>query len=164
MTILGTEGVPLAPPKVVELLSQIDEHLGLKFIPAYFCWAVTWRWPLDDPRWERVQTGEALVENAFDIFAWLPEDVQPEEVVGYLQAKFVRNTGRAEIVKLLDKLDEYNEKQQATNLGPTTELAEELVATNATTLFEGKHIPKSNKVGPKSKKDEKLFQEYLRDR
>jgi hypothetical protein len=162
-SIIGLDGDPLAPPEILERLHRVDPALGMKFIQE-IGWAVTYRWPLDDPRRARVQLGELGPGAEYDIFAFLPEDCSPDEAFGYIERKFVRNSGRAEIASLLDRLDNYNDKQEENALQSTTDLAEELIETNAHTLFEGKHIPKSTKVGRhKSKKDEKQFQEFLRD-
>jgi hypothetical protein len=120
-------------------------------------------WPANDPRRALIQSGDMKLGDAVDGVAMLPEDCTADEAFGYIQRSFVRNSGRAEVKKLLDRVDEYNDRVLEANLEPTVELTEELVRTNAPTLFEGKHIPKSTKVGPRSDKDEKKFQEFLHD-
>lgn len=163
-SIIGLDGQPLGPADITQRLKQIDPSLGLRYIYGMKLWAVTHKWSLMDPRRELIQRGDFNPEDDCDAVAWLPEDCSVDEAFGYIERQFVRmGPVRAEVAKMLERLDNYNDKQIDDAMQPVNDLAEELIATNAPTLFEGKHIPKSTKIGPKSNKDEKQFQEFLRD-
>ena len=156
--LVGLDGNPLPPSDVVERLKNVDPALGLRYVHNMKMWAITWRWTLSDPRREMIQRGDMNPDDAFDVFAWLPEDCPPEQAFGYIERGFVRNGGRHEVQYLLSRLDRYNQKLFDDKLQETNDLAEELLAANAKTLFGGK----SQHVGPRSKKDKKAFEEFLR--
>lgn len=143
--IVTEVGAPYPPSDVLARLKEIDENLGLKFsnFPEPH-WCVTWRWPQGDKRWERVQKGEITEKDAFDMFARLPYDCNADEAIGYVQRTFVRNSGNETIQWLLNRIDKLNAENQKRILQSTTDLAEELVETNAKTLYRDydKRIPK----------------------
>lgn len=164
--IIGLDGQPLGPANITQRLKQIDPALGLRYVHGMKQWAVTHKWSLTDSRRELIQRGDLNPEDDCDVIAWLPEDCSVDEAYGYIERQFVRmGPVKAEVAKMLERLDNFNDKQVDDVMQPVNDLAEELIETNAPTLFEGKHIPKSTKIGRhKSKKDEKLFEEFMRDR
>lgn len=147
--IVNLRGEPEAPSDVVRRLRAIDSRLGLVFIagdPGSYPdqWAITDAWGPNDPRWGKVQKGQLAGERAYDIIGFLPQDCSPAEAHSYVMRAFKRWSGRKdECAKWLQKLDDWNEKQEQRNFQPTVALAEELIDANSATLFRdmGKTAP-----------------------
>lgn len=145
--ILSADATPIPPSGVVERLQEIDSNLGLKYVNGVLgeSWALTWRWPMGDKRWQRVQTGEIKPENACDVYAYLPIECSPSEAAGWAERNLRRFAGTShEIDRMLDQLDKHNAGVKQAHLDKIRELGHELFTTNAATLFheEGKRIPK----------------------
>ena len=95
----------------------------------------------------------------------LPENTGADEAFGYLVRVLRRNTGKGDIQRLLDRVDAYNRKRQVELAQPSTDLANELIETNAKTLFsaEGKHIPRTKAPRSNIDRDGKQLRDYLHD-
>jgi hypothetical protein len=128
----------MPPAGMEERLHEIDPDLGVVWLPLVKRWAITLVWPRHDTRRELVRRGQLGDGAAFDIVAYLPEDCSADEAYGYIVRSFKAWAGsRDDVHKLLDRVHAYNKKQQREALRETEELADELIATNAPTLFRG---------------------------
>lgn len=150
--ILDVTGAPVPPQDIVDRLQRIDDHLDLKYVQmgdpemGLKHWAVVERWNANDSRRARIQAGEMSPESAFDVIGYLPLDTNPESAFGYIEMTLTRIRGhpRIHVDHLLNNLHKWNENAHKENRKATTELADELIETNARTLFRdlGKAIPK----------------------
>lgn len=143
--LVTLHGEPVPPQDVLKRLKQVDDRLGLKFIgePINY-WTVTLRWPEMDPRRAMIQRGEMAPGTDYDVIANFPRDCPVDEAVGMIQNNFKKHPTNNEIQHFLYKLDKLNRQAQADAMKSTNDLAEELLETNAKTLFrdEGKRVPK----------------------
>lgn len=148
--ILKTSGVPYPPTALVAELKKIDEHFGIMWLPPSEAfpkgvWSITQRWPKNDKRYAMIRRGDMALGTDYDAIAFLPEDCPVEQAASYVRQKFVRWSGKkVDAHNLIDRLVDENEKARKENLKPVEEYAEELVKTNAKTMFrdQGKVIPK----------------------
>lgn len=143
---------PEAPPEAVRRLKQIDPNLNLKFVefpspdddrdgPRW--WALALDWEEHDPRRAMIARGE-LGNAPFDILGYLPLDCGAHEAYGYVENCLLAHKTRPDVGAMVARLGQWNANQSDVNLAPTLELAQELIETNAKTMFEkeGKRIPK----------------------
>lgn len=148
--LVNTHNEPIPPSHVVKLLKEINPRLGLKWFPPgdllpKGSWSIIEAWTPNDTRWKMIQEGKMDPGAAFDALGYLPEDCPVEQARGYLERYFISWKGtRADCGKYLEKLNQYNLKQQAAAVQPTMDYMEEMLATNAKTMFrgEGKRVPK----------------------
>ena len=72
------DSLPFAPEPnadVLRTLKQIDERLGLRYLPVGAgCWAITEKWGDDDKRRSRIRAGEMAPDMDFDILGFASED------------------------------------------------------------------------------------------
>lgn len=81
-------GVPIPSPVVMERVRAIDPLLDLKpfrFGDNGIEWAATFKWPADDPRRARIQSGELAPDSDSDIIAFIPLRVSVDEIPAYLE-------------------------------------------------------------------------------
>jgi hypothetical protein len=128
--------------EIIRRMRQIDDRLGLKWCEFGSSgeltpqWAITMDWLPSDPRKELVQRGALSIGASHDIVHWLPLDCDVNAAHNFIERAFVRWSGsKADIEKLLSRLNKYNEEQTERNMQPEYDLADELVETNAGTLF-----------------------------
>src|SRR4051812_36082371 len=114
MHIENERGVPQASPMVTERLRQIDPALHLK---AYklgdngIQWAVLCDWPETDKRRTRIQVGELPASAAFDIVAWVPLAVSPDEIPAYVEKGLTGFSGSLDHVHaMLHRIHRENAK------------------------------------------------------
>lgn len=157
---------PVPPSEIVESLQRVDPDLGLRFVsfpvsdgpnvngPQW--WAITLKWQSNDRRRRMIDLGHMAQESDFDVLVYLPLDCSVRDAESYL-LNHVRRTADKETAskRLLDNIHKYNQQVRKNVLAPTMELAEELIETNAKTMFreEGKEIPTVLQAGfdPKKK-------------
>ena len=163
--LLNQRGLPEPPSHMLERLKAIDPGFGLLFGFKSGCWNITLDWPLNDPRRKFIQRGEVAPTRSFDILTQLPPDCSADEAFGYLVNNLRRLQDKGDIKRLLDRADMYNKRQQDELLKPHRELAEELIETNAKTLFrnEGKHIPRTRAPRGARNTDAKRLRDHLHD-
>lgn len=104
-------GIPLPPADIARALAVLDAHLGLKYLSAE--WAITWAWPVSDPRWERVRSQEISADWAWDIVGYLPLDCSIDEAPAYLE-RSLRTYPREEVSRLRDGIGAWNTVTQPT--------------------------------------------------
>ena len=150
---------------MLERLKQIDPGFSLLFGMKSQCWHITLDWPPNDPRRELVRRGELDPVRSFDILCTLPPDCSADEAFGYLVNNLRQLRDKGDIQRLLDRADMYNKKQQEELMKPHRELAEELVETNAKTLFRdlGKSVPKTRHAPSTRNTDAKRLRDHLHD-
>lgn len=165
MSVLLTQVAgAVVPPELLRRFSQVDPRLGVRPISypsrdginynAISYWAITYAWAENDKRRIMIQRGDMPEDAAFDVLCWLPPDCSVHDAFNY----FLRNLKgtvreRSDVQRILDRIHKFNEDVVKENMKETTELAEELIETNAPTLFakEGKSIPKVFQSGPLKK-------------
>lgn len=163
-------GVSATAKDIKDRLAAVDARLGLYIMPnalgdGQTLWGVTYKWNLLDPRRAEVQRGDRREEDAFDILGFLPRDCDPDTAFDYILTRFRWPQDRSDLRNMLDRVHEQNKKAKAAILQPTMDLAQELIETNARHLFRdiGKTTGSSLDVGPRSKRDERDFHDYLMD-
>ena len=114
--IYGADHTPAPPAEMVRRLQQIHPDLNLAFNDpgehGGSHWTITWRWPTDDRRWQRVSSGEVPEREAFDIISRLPLDCSVDEAYGYVVNTFRANMSREDMAQLLERAHKYNEGVQ----------------------------------------------------
>jgi len=141
---------PIAPSAIVKLLQAVNPRLGLKWFPPgellpHGRWGIIEQWTPQDTRWAMVRKGEMNPNATHDALGFLPEDCPVEQARGYLERYFIRWKGtKADCAKYLERLNQYNLKVQEDAAKPVMDYAEEMLETNAKTLFrdQGKRVPK----------------------
>lgn len=157
--------VPDVPEFVHSRLQQLDPNLGLYFDSGLGCWAVTLQWPANDPRRATIQRGEVPASRAFDILTILPRDCSVSDIPALVERGLRRYPmARADVRKLLHKVELENAAARGEILKPTLELADELIRTNAKTLFrnEGKGLARTTARAVRSR-DAQRLREFLHD-
>lgn len=150
-------GIPQAPADVVRRLREIDPHLALRCYRwgVEDQWTIVWEWTDTDPRQARVQSGEIDPSTAVDILAYLPLEVRPDDVPGYI-LPMLRSMGReyGYVDELQAKVKAANEATKAAIWKPTLDTAEERIEANAGKLFGDTlgTIPKVYVTNPTPKK------------
>lgn len=151
-------GIPQAPADVVARLRAIDPNLALKCYRwgVEDQWTIVWHWLETDPRQARVQSGEIDPSTAVDILAYLPLDVKPDDVPGYIapMLRSMTNAGYDYVDALTAKVKAANEATKEGHWKPTLEKAHEAIETNAGKLFADTlgTVPKVYVTNPESKK------------
>jgi len=154
-------GIPQAPADVVRRLREIDPNLGLRCYRwgVEDQWTVVWHWTETDPRQARVQSGEIDPQTACDILAYLPLEVKPDDVPGYIlpMLRSLGNAGYDYAAELQAKVKAANEATKDALWKPTLEKAEERIEQNAGKLFADTlgTIPKVYVNNPTPKKSRK---------
>lgn len=145
---------PLPPSDVVDALKRVDDRLDLKYVVYGHRdginmnrderWAIILRWGENDERRIMIQRGQMPEEGAFDILSYLPIDCPVADAFSYFAAGAKQFHRPKDVERLLSRVHKFNEATTSDALKETTDLAEELISTNAPTLFEkeGKTIPK----------------------
>ena len=118
---------------------------------------MVWLWEDTDPRMSRVQSGELDPSTALDILAYIPLDVRPDELAGYIEPmlKSLSAPGMSDYAAtLLATVQAKNAANSAEVWKPTLERAEEMIDANKTTLFRNElgTIPKVFQHNPVTKK------------
>lgn len=150
LMLYDTRNRPIPPTAVTEALKKIDPTLMIAWLPPSEVmpkgvWSVMARWPKNDKRYALIRRGDMAIGTDYDSLAFLPEDCPVEQAAAYVKKSFARWSGKtSDARKLVDRLSEENEKAAKENMRPVEEFAEELVKTNAKTMFreQGKTIPK----------------------
>lgn len=153
-------GTPYPPQGMEERLHEIDSRLGLHWQAATGNWAIIYKWADNDPRMARVRAGKLNPTQAFDLLTVLPKDCSPDQAYGYIVRTFKAWSGsREDVHKLLDRVHLYNKKRREDILREATDLAEELIKTNAPTLFSaiGKSSTRVYMTDKKLKKSKPLI-------
>ncbi len=148
--LYSLQNEPIPPSGVVKLLKEINPRLGLKWYPPgdllpKGSWSIIENWTPQDTRWKLVREGKLSPATAYDALGYLPEDCPVEQARGYLERYFIRWKGsKTDCSKYLEKLNQFNLTQQTQVVQPTMDYMEEMLTTNAKTLFreQGKRIPK----------------------
>lgn len=154
---------PVPSPEIVKRLKQIDDRLDLKYFvwPSRDYantnmtqnWGIIQRWSQTDKRRQMIQLGQMKEDDDFDVLCWLPIDCSVEQAHDYLlracKGKFKSSK---DIEYVLNNIAKWN--KEAAIPQEVKELAEELIESNAKTLFkeEGKHIPQVFMSGGNLKK------------
>lgn len=105
LLLRNAAGIPIPPLDITERISRIDPLLGLRYLSAE--WAIIWSWPLSDPRWATVQSGETDPAFAWDIVGYLPLTCSVEEAPAYLE-RTLRTYPREEVSRLCTKVADWN--------------------------------------------------------
>jgi hypothetical protein len=129
------DSLPFAPEpnaEVLRSLKQIDERLGLRYLPiGEGCWAITEKWGEDDKRRARVRSGEIPPSMDFDVLGFASEELLLEDAVGMLTHQLrAKVTNRPEYQSMLDRCILQNKLQSQENISGTREFAHELFAAN----------------------------------
>lgn len=152
--IVSELGRPLPPEGVVKSLHQVDDRLGLKYVAYHHRdginmntderWAIILNWGAEDDRRVMIQRGQMAPDAAFDILAYLPIDASPEDAFSIFANGAKQFHRKSDVERLVSRIDKFNAKTTEAAKEETTQLAEELISTNAPTLFaaEGKTTPK----------------------
>lgn len=142
---------PEAPVDVVRRLKQIDEDFDLRLtsrktldysnVNNQRWWSLVLKWRSNDPRHALVEKGD-LGNARFDVITMLPMDCSVETAFDFLVRGLKSRTGES-TQNLLSRIHHWNDEAVKKNLQPVEELSQELIETNAKTLFkeEGKAVP-----------------------
>lgn len=127
--------MPFAPEPdhdTLRSLKQIDERLGLRYLPiGAGCWALTEKWGDDDPRRSRIRAGEMPPNMDFDILGFAPQDVRADDAVSLLTSLLRQKVkDKPEYQAMLDNCILQNSVQAKANLSSTREFAHELFEAN----------------------------------
>jgi hypothetical protein len=157
-------GASQVPQEVQERLAQIDPRLALfpykttlsdsgaeeKRHGLAWRWAVVVRWAENDPRWEMVRHGRYPSTHAFDRIGDIPADVPLDQVPAYLKQN-IRPTNAPR--HIYGEILKWNADQELRNGTAVMDFAEELISTNAGTLFreQGKTVEKVYQYNPPPK-------------
>lgn len=145
---------PLPPSNVVEALHRVDDRLDLRYVSYVHRdmanlnrderWAIILNWAENDPRRIMIQRGEMSPGAAFDVLAYLPLDCPIEDAFNYFVSGAKQFHRKDDVERLVSRIGLFNDAVKADTMSSTVDLAEELISTNAGTLFkeEGKTIPK----------------------
>lgn len=106
---------PIAPPLAQAALHAVDPRFFLKWITGVLrYWAICERWRENDPRRERIRTGELPPDKDWDAIGYLPLGCSVEEVEGYVLREFVRVTDpKKQANDMVEQIKKENEDQQA---------------------------------------------------
>lgn len=110
LLVRDAEGIPQPP---LEIIQKIQERCRLPLTLRYrsCAWGVDRAWREDDPRWERVKTGEMPASMAFDNIGELPITCSVDEAPAFLE-RMLRNYPVEEYRKLADKIGLWNAEGQ----------------------------------------------------
>lgn len=132
LLIRDANGIPMPPMEITQRIKQkIDDALDLRYLSA--SWAITWRWPAEDPRWATVQSGETDPAFAFDIVGYLPITCSLDEAPAYLE-RSLRECSRDEVRKMVDRVATWNVIDQPKHL------VEEVVEATRDVMGKGDEI------------------------
>lgn len=139
MTLVDTVGRPIPPSGMVERLQQVHPNLGLRAFPQRdtgntLLWGITYRWEVNDPRWQWVRSGKQSEDEAMDVVCFLPSDCSADQAYGYF-VNNVKHGPTEDIRKLLNRVGEYNRTKDDKLVG---EVAEVAAAQAAAELIEKK--------------------------
>lgn len=135
-------GVPIPSPEVEARVRDIEPTMKLR---AYrlgeeadrtprIQWAAVMDWPEHDPKRARVQSGELDPAMAFDIVAFLPLDISPAEIPGYLErglTTMYAGGQRGYVGEMLDRIRAANAKTNEERWYGVIDSAMELFDTHA---------------------------------
>jgi hypothetical protein len=156
MSILITrheEAIPNA--EMLKRFRAVDPRLGLRLVVypmrdqantnEHKTWAITYQWADDDKRRQMIARGQMAEDGDFDVLGWLPKDCSVEEAFSYFE-RTAKGLGRerGDMDRILNRLHHFNAQATEEAKKETHELAEELIETNAGTMFknEGKTVTK----------------------
>ncbi len=142
ISLVTTEGEPIASAEVQTYLRSIDHHLYLRAFPFHggrWVWCLCERWGENDRRREWIREGQTAPDKDFDAVGWPPEEkkiVTADDAAVFLAGAIrQRIKERPEWSKYLAKIDAYNERQTIRNQQPIVDYATELAEANVSTLF-----------------------------
>lgn len=76
-------------------------------------WAICERWRENDPRRERIKTGELSPADDWDVIGFLPLGCSAEEVEGYVLREFTRVTDpKKQAAEQVDAIEKINKAHQ----------------------------------------------------
>lgn len=162
-TLLAIQIERNPPADVVRRLKQVDDRLDLKFVNyptidygnvnATQYWAIIYRWQENDPRRVMIQRGDMPAHADYDVVTFLPLDCPVEQAFSLFERGARQLAGRSDADYLRSRVHKWNETVKEEAVKETVELAEELIETNAGTLFreEGKTVPKVFVTNPRGK-------------
>ena len=129
---------------------NVDQTEPGKISDLTWRWLLARHWPEGDPRWRMVDQGYPR-DKAFDRIGDLPADISLEQVPSYLKQALRPTTAPRHIY---EGIAQWNEDQMIRNGEATMDFAEELIRTNAATMFKemGMEIPKVYQYNPTPKK------------
>lgn len=106
---------PVPPPLAQAALKAVDPRFFLRWVNGVLkYWAICERWRDNDPRRERIRTGELPSNADWDVIAYLPLGCSAEEVEGYILREFVRVTDpKKQANEMVEQVKKENEDQQS---------------------------------------------------
>lgn len=106
--LLNERGNPEPSPEIQRRLRGIHPRLSLRFMqsaPSH--WAVVLGWDENEPRRERIRSGEIPLTSAIDIIGYLPIDASVDEAPGYLGRMF-RTYPSENVQSIADHIANFN--------------------------------------------------------
>jgi hypothetical protein len=145
---VGLQGMPTPAPEVVERLTRIDSHLGIRWIHELKCWAMTWTWKDTDPRRQMIQAGEMSPADAWDAIGYAPAEMPIEDAFAMLERN-LRVCDRDYGKQLIDNIHNWNKARSESIVEDT--IGEQLneIEVRGARLFEstGASVPKVYNAG-----------------
>lgn len=144
---------PEPPAEIVRRLQQVDDRLSLKFgsirqldysnTNESSWWGISLKWAPDDKRRIMIQRGDMPEDGDWDMIAMLPLDCSVEDAYNFF-VRGLKSRDQGSISRVVSRVQHWNDDATQENLKPTMELAEELIETNAKTMFkeQGKDVPR----------------------
>jgi hypothetical protein len=127
---------PEPNPDIVRRLKQVDERLGLLYLPiGAGCWAITEKWGENDPRRERIKQNEVPANMDFDVLGMADPEMSADDAFAVLVKQLrARATEKGEYQKMLDNTIYYNKARTAEIKADARGFAHEMVDANQETL------------------------------
>jgi hypothetical protein len=138
---------PEVPADILLRLRALSPQLGLRFYQGKG-WAVMWKWSENDRRRAYIQRGELPADEDNDIVAWLPEGVDADQAVAFVEARTAKHPN-AHIRDLADTIRLERELQTEENFQPVMDEALNQIELRPDNLFAslGKTITKVRQAG-----------------
>lgn len=150
--VVDEQEIPVPPQAMLTRLKEIDDRLGLRWVTDRMAWGYTWTWHPDDKRRVLIQTGRMSPSDDFDVIGWLEPGTGVDEAYGNFVRSVKRFSGKRDDINwLLARIEAHNEQQWRKNVEPVMDYANEMISTNARSLFKnmGRSIAKVWQSVPK---------------
>jgi hypothetical protein len=126
---------PEVPADVLLRLRALSPQLGLRFYQGSG-WAVMWKWRDDDRRRAYIQRGELPADEDNDIVCYLPEGVDADQAIAFIEARTARKPA-GHIRELCDTIRAQRDAKTEENFQPVMDEAMNQIEVNPSNLFAG---------------------------
>lgn len=133
--ITSINDLPFAPEAnrdIVRRLKQVDERLGLRYLPiGAGCWAITEKWGENDMRREFIKTGGMPANMDFDVLGFAPPDMTSDDAFASLTKSLRQKvTEKPEYAAMLNDTIYYNKARTEAVKAEARSWGDELIDAN----------------------------------